>query len=110
MPAVPMPMRPMTIQTGSDRRLEKRAMKNEPSTNPTEVRPSWRPYSNSVASSTVIENGRSRTFHRPNEKNMIAPTRNRERRIGVPNSVPIPLRRFSTMTATLASSSGTGIG
>ena len=85
-------------------------MKNEPSTNPTEVRPSCRPYSNSVAPSSRIENGSSRTFHSPNEKNMNAPTRNSERRTGVPNRVAMPDLRFATMTATLASSSGVGIG
>ena len=84
-------------------------MNSEPTTKPTEVRPSCRPYSNSVAWSSRIENGSSRTFHRPNEKNMNAPTMNSERMIGVPNRVPMPARRFSTMTATLASSSGTGI-
>ena len=85
-------------------------MKNEPTTNPTDVRPSWSPYSNSVARSSRIENGRSSTFHSPNAKNMNAPTRNSERMTGVPNSVAMPDRRFSTMTATLASSSGVGIG
>ena len=110
MPAAPMPARPMTIQSGSGRRLEKRAMKNEPTTKPTDVRPSCRPYSNSVAPSSRIENGSKRTFHRPNEKNMNALTRNRERMMGVPHSVPIPDRRFATITATLASSSGLGMG
>ena len=65
-------------------------MKNEPTTKPTEVRPSWSPYSNSVAPRTLIENGSSRTFHRPNEKNMNAPTMNSERMTGVPNSVAMP--------------------
>ena len=105
-----MPTRPMTIQSGSGSRPENRAMKNEPSTKPTDVSPSCRPYSNSVAPSSRIENGSNRTFHSPNEKNMNAPTRNRERRTGVPNSVPMPDRRFATITATLASSSGLGIG
>ena len=41
---------------------------------------------------------------------MKAPTRNSERRIGVPNRVAMPDRRFATITATLASSSGFGIG
>ena len=86
-------------------------MKNDPTTKPTEVRPSCRPYSNSVAPRTWIENGSSRTFHSPNEKNMNAPTTNSERMIGVPNSVAMPgLAGSSTMTATLASSSGFGIG
>ena len=85
-------------------------MKNEPATKPTEVSPSCNPYWNSVAPRTCSENGRSRTFHRPNEKNMNAPTPNSERMIGVPNSVDKPDFRLSTMTATLASSSGFGIG
>ena len=84
-------------------------MNSEPITKPTEVRPSWSPYWNSVAWSVLSVNGRSRTFHRPNEKNIRAPTTNSERMIGVPNSVARPERRFSTMTATLASSSGLGI-
>ena len=95
---------------GSGMTRENRAMKNEPTTKPTEVRASWRPYWNSVAPSTFSENGSSRTFHSPNEKNMKEPTTNSERIVGVPSSVRIPERRFSTTTATLASSSGVGIG
>ena len=98
------------IQTGSGRSRENLAMKNEPATKPTDVRPSCSPYSNSVAPRTCNEKGRSRTFHRPNEKNMNAPTANSERMIGVPNSVDSPDFRLSTMTPTLASSSGFGIG
>ena len=109
-PATPMPVRPITIQIGSGRRLEKRAMKNDPTTKPTEVRPSWSPYSNSVAPSSRIENGSRSTFHSPKEKNMKALTRNSERRIGVPIRVVMPDRRFSTITETVASSSGFGIG
>ncbi len=97
------------IQTGSGSFAEKRAMKNDPATKPTEVRPSWSPYWNSVAPSVEIVNGRSRTFHSPNEKNMKAPTMNSERMIGVPTSVDMPDLRLATMTATLASSSGVGI-
>ena len=109
-PQIPIPIIDSTIQAGSGSLLEKRAMKNEPTTKPTDVRPSWRPYWNSVAPRTWSENGSSRTFHRPNEKNMNAPTMNSERMIGVPNSTDMPDFRFSTMTLTLASSSGLGIG
>ena len=44
------------------------AISRLPTTKPTDVRPSWRPYSNSVAFRMPIANGSSRTFHRPNEK------------------------------------------
>ena len=98
------------IQAGSGRSLEKRAMKNEPTTKPTEVRPSWIPYWNSVAPRTVSENGSSSTFHRPNEKNIKAATMKIERMTGVPISVTMPAFRFAAMTRTLASSSGLGIG
>ena len=74
-------------------------MKNDPSTKPTEVRPSCRPYSNSVAWSSRSDIGSSRTFHSPNEKNIRAPTMNSDRRTGVPNSVLRPDLRFATMTA-----------
>ncbi len=57
-----------------------------------------------------MENGRSSTFHRPKATNMNAPTTNSERMIGVSNSVRMPDLRLATMTATLASSSGWGIG
>ena len=85
-------------------------MKNEPMTKPTEVRPSCRPYWNSVAPSSLSEKGRSKTFQRPKEKNMNEPTMNSDRIIGVPRSAPRPERRLSTMTPTLASSSGVGMG
>ena len=98
-----------TIQAGSGSLLENLAMKNEPTTNPTEVRPSCRPYWNSVACRVLRVNGRSRTFHTPNEKNMKAPTTKSDRMIGVPNRTVIPDFRLLTMTATLASSSGVGI-
>ncbi len=105
-----MPIIEMMIHTGSGNRAAKRAMNSEPITNPTDVRPSCSPYSNSVAPSSLIENGRSSTFQSPNATNMNAPTRKSERIIGVPNSTAIPDLRFSTITATDASSSGTGIG
>ena len=54
----------------SGRLLEKRAMKNEPMTKPTDVSASCRPYSNSVASSSRSDIGSSSTFHSPNEKNI----------------------------------------
>ena len=41
---------------------------------------------------------------------MNEPTMNNERIVGVPSSVPSPERRLSTMTRTLASSSGVGMG
>ena len=34
-----------------------------------------------------MENGRSSTFHSPNEKNISAPTTNSDRMTGVPHSV-----------------------
>ena len=105
-----MPNMATAIQAGSGSRRAKLAMKNEPMTKPTEVRPSWSPYSNSVAPRTRIDIGSSRTFQSPNEKNINAPTANSERRIGVPNSVANPARRLATITPTLASSSGIGIG
>ena len=85
-------------------------MKNDPTTNPIEVRPSWSPYWNSVAPRIFNENGRRRTFHSPNAKNITAPTMKIERMIGVPTSVTMPAFRFEAMTAMLASSSGFGIG
>ncbi len=103
---MPIPTSETTIQAGSGSNRAKRAMSSEPTTKPTDVRPSWRPYSNSVAPRVVIENGRSRTFHSPNATNMNAPTMNSDRMIGVPNRVPMPAFRFATMTATDASSSG----
>ena len=107
---MPMPTSATTIQAGSGSRRANLAMKKDPATKPTEVSPSWSPYSNSVAPRTLIEKGSSSTFHRPNEKNISAPTANRDRMIGVPNSVEKPARRFEMTTATLASSSGLGIG
>ena len=105
---MPIPTSEITIQTGSGSRPAKRAMNSEPITKPTDVSPSWRPYSNSVAPRTVIENGSSSTFHSPNATNMNEPTRKSERRIGVPNSVDMPERRLARMTAGVASSSGIG--
>ena len=105
-----MPTSETTIQAGSGRSFEKRAIRRDPTTKPTEVRPSWRPYSNSVACRTVMENGSSSTFHRPKATNMNAPTKNSDRMMGVPNSVTMPLFRFAKMTSTEASSSGAGIG
>ena len=83
---------------------------NEPATKPSEVSPSWRPYSNSVAPSSSMENGRSSTFHSPKATNMNAPTTNSERMMGVPNRIPKPSLRLATMTWTFESSSGIGIG
>ena len=68
------------------------------------------PYWNSVAPRTCSAKGSNRTFHSPKAKNMKAPTMNSERMIGVPKSVAMPDFRFDTITATLASSSGVGIG
>ena len=53
-----------------------------PTTKPTDVTPSWRPYSNSVAWRALSANGRSRTFHRPNDRKTGAPEMKSERRIG----------------------------
>src|SRR5215207_6868332 len=69
-PHTPMPVRPPATHSDSGNRAEKRAMKNDPITKPTEVSPSWRPYSNSVAWSSRSDIGSSRTFHSPNEKNI----------------------------------------
>ena len=64
----PMATVAMTIHGPSRSRSPKRAISRLPITKPTEVKPSWRPYSNSVAWSARIAIGRSSTFHRPNEK------------------------------------------
>ena len=85
-------------------------MKKDPITKPTDVSPSCRPYSNSVASSSRSDIGSRRTFQSPNEKNISAPTKNSERSTWIPNSAPSPDLRLSTMTLTLASSSGIGMG
>jgi hypothetical protein len=69
-----------------------------------------KPYSNSVACRTLIDIGSRRTFHRPNAKNINAPTANSDRMIGVPIKVAKPSRRLATTTETDASSSGLGIG
>ncbi len=82
------------IHAGSGRSLENRAMKNEPTTKPTEVRPSCSPYWNSVAPRTFSENGSRSTFHSPNEKNISAATMKIERMTGVPISVTMPAFRF----------------
>ena len=74
-------------------------------TKPTDVTPSWRPYSNSVAPRARIANGSSRTFHSPNERKTGAPATNSERRTGVLTRVAMPSFRFSTTTPTLVSPS-----
>ena len=71
------------------------------------MRASWTPYSNSVAPSSRIAIGRSRTFHSPNEKNTGAPSRNRFRSIGVSTIARRPSLRFVTTTPTEVSSSAT---
>ena len=81
-------------------------MKKLPMTNPTDVRPSCSPYSNSVPSRTRIDIGRSRTFHSPNDRNTGAPTRKIERRIGVRQRYRAPLFRLSTTTPMEVTSSG----
>ena len=53
---------------------------NAMATNPTEVRPSWSPYSNVVAWSSLIAIGRRRTFHSPKEKRIGMLTRSEDRR------------------------------
>ena len=65
-------------------------------TNPSDVRPSWRPYSNSVPPSVSMANGRRRTFQRPNANRTGAKTISVERRIGVPTRTPSPDLRFET--------------
>ena len=47
-PSTPIAVSETTIQAGSGSSLLKRAINSEPMTKPTEVRPSCRPYSNSV--------------------------------------------------------------
>ena len=110
MPRTPIASIDTKIHAASGRSLAKRAMNSEPTTKPTEVRPSCNPYSNSVAPRSSMENGRSRTFHRPKATNMNAPTMNSERMMGVPNRIPRPSFRLATMTLTFESSSGSGIG
>ena len=72
-----------TIHVPSGNRAEYFAITRLPATKPTEVRPSWRPYSNSVAWRASMANGRRITFQRPNERKIGAPEMNSERRIGV---------------------------
>ena len=48
-PVMPIPVSETTIQAGSGSSRAKRAMNSEPTTKPTDVSPSCRPYSNSVA-------------------------------------------------------------
>jgi hypothetical protein len=73
-------------------------MKKLPMTKPTDVRPSWRPYSNSDPFRTRMDIGRSRTFHSPNDRNTGAPTMKIERRIGVLQRYLAPLFRFWATT------------
>ena len=80
-------------------------MNRLPITNPIEVTPSWMPYWNSVAPRTLIAIGSRSTFHRPNEKNTGAPSRNSDRSIGVSTMVRTPTRRFATTARTEVSSS-----
>ena len=60
---MPIAVRPRAIQIGSGSSLEKRAMNSDPSTKPTDVSPSWSPYSNSVAWSSRSDIGSRSTFH-----------------------------------------------
>ena len=94
MPATPIAMVEKTIHVPSGRRSEYFAIIRLPTTKPTEVRPSWRPYSNSVAWRASMANGRSRTFHRPNDRKTGAPETNSDRMIGVPTRVETPSLRF----------------
>ena len=100
-----MPSVPMTTHRPVWSRSAYFAMNSEPTTNPTDVSASWRPYSNSLAPSSLIAIGRSRTFHRPNEKNTGAPIRNSRRSIGVSTIARMPSLRFATTTPTEVSSS-----
>ena len=104
-PAMPIAIVEKTIHVPSGSRAEYFAITRLPATKPTEVRPSWRPYSNSVAWRASIANGRRRTFQRPNERKIGAPETNSDRRIGVLARVVTPSLRFATTTRTLVASS-----
>ena len=67
---MPIPIIDTTIQIGSGSRLEKRAMKNEPSDEPDRGQALLQPVLELRRAELGIENGSSRTFHSPNEKNM----------------------------------------
>src|SRR3954447_2909379 len=75
-------------------------MNSEPTTNPTDVSPSWRPYSNSVAWRTRNANGSRRTFQSPTEKKYGTAIRKIVRNAGVPTSTANPSRRLVTTTPT----------
>ena len=106
-----MPVIASTIQAGSGSLLENRAMKKEPATNPTEVRPSWSPYSNSVAPSTWIGERQQQDVPQPErEEHEGADDEQRPDDRRAEQRRPCPDFRLATMTATLASSSGFGIG
>ena len=81
------------------------AISRLPKTKPSDVRPSWSPYWNSVPPRVSMANGSSRTFHSPNEKRTGAKTISVERRIGVRTSRPTPDLRLATTALTLVSSS-----
>ena len=104
-----MPMRdrsPMTIQVPSREAVAYLAISRLPTTKPTEVKPSWRPYSNSVACSTSDRQRQEQDVPQPERRGRPgAPSRSSERRIGVSDKVATPSLRFSTTTPTLVSSS-----
>ena len=106
-PNVPIPTQLRTSHWPSRRRSERRAMSRLPTTKPTEVRPSWMPYSNSVAWRAVMANGSSSTFWSPKQMRTGVLTRLSERRIGVRAMNLAPKARFRIISRTVVSSSTT---
>ena len=102
---MPIPIVPTNTHSPVCRRSAYFAMNSEPTTNPIDVRPSWIPYSNSVAPSSWIAIGSRSTFHRPNAKYTGAPSRNSERSIGMSRIDRMPTLRLVTTTPTDVSSS-----
>ena len=105
MPTMPITVKLITIQVPSGSRSMYFAISRLPKTKPSEVRPSWSPYWNSVPPRVSMANGSSSTFHRPNAKSTGAKTISVERRIGVRTSRPTPDLRLATTALTLVSSS-----
>ena len=67
-PATPIRKKPIASHWPSRHRSAMFAITRLPTTKPTEVSPSWRPYSNVVACSGPRANGSSRVFQRPNDR------------------------------------------
>src|SRR5436309_15696013 len=87
-------MNPPTIQVPSGRRSPNFAMNRAPATKPTEVSPSCRPYSNSVAPTTLIAIGSNSTVQKPNDRRTGKVRKKAERRTGVDQRDRAPPFRF----------------